>query len=761
LLASRCAASHGLLRRFACADFRAAAAPGDKTQPVVTLYAAGRIRTTLDERHMTPMRLTRRWMRSALTGALLMVTTLAASASREDGDPFLWLEDIQGEKALKFASEHSARTEGRLRQQPGFDALVTDLREVLESPARLAPAEAIGSQLYNFWRDREHPRGIWRRSAAGDYLAGKPRWQTVLDLDALAKAEGESWTWGGARCLEQAPLRCMVALSRGGGDAKVQREFDPQTGRFVEGGFVLPESKNSVAWIDRDTLAVATDFGAGSLTESGYPRLLKAWSRAQPLEQARLLLETPASDVGLWVWSAGRGARPQLVVERRIGFFSGKQLLLRDGRLQELPKPDDAQAIPGGDRLLLDLRADWRYRGKDYRAGSLLALPLRDFLAGRAPAAALLFEPGERRALHSHVLTRSGVVGLVQDEQGQQLVEWRHGRRGWQMRQHAGTSLAGYSIRGYQGADSDRYWMVRSSYLQPTELALGELGSARQTVVQRLPAFFDSRGLEVQRLFAVSEDGTRIPYYLVQPQGPVPAGGRPTVLYGYGGFEISMLPGYSGILGRAWLSKGGAYVVANLRGGGEFGPRWHQSAQKQHRQRSFSDFTAVAQDLVSRGLASPKRLGILGGSLGGLLTSVAMVQKPELFGAVVSQVPLTDMRRYHKLLAGHSWIAEYGNPDLPEEWAYISAYSPYQQAKAQPAYPPVLYTSSTLDDRVHPGHARKMVARLQSLGQPVWYWENREGGHAGASDMGQTALMWALTYGFFQQQLMASPPASP
>ncbi|WP_397533151.1 prolyl oligopeptidase family protein [Roseateles sp.] len=700
------------------------------------------------------------FVRAAL-GGLALLAVQAAAAQQEDH--FQWLEEVQGRKALQFAADHSQRTEASLRQLPGFDGLVAELREVLESPDRLAPAEAISGQLYNFWRDREHPRGIWRRSPAADYLAGQPRWQTVLDLDALAKAEGEPWTWGGARCIEQPRLRCMVALSRGGGDAKVQREFDPGSGRFVAGGFMLPESKNSVAWIDPGTLAVATDFGAGSLTESGYPRQLKAWSRGQTLAQARLLLETPVSDVGLWVWSTDRSARPQLVVERRIGFFTGKQLLLRQGRLQEVPKPDHAQASLGGERLLLDLRGDWHYRGRAYPAGSLLALPLRAFMDGHSPAADVLFEPGERRALHSHLLTRSGVVGLVQDEQGQQLVEWRRGAKGWQMTQHRSANLAGYSIRAYQGSESDRYWLVRSSFLQPTELALGELGSARQTVVQRLPAFFDSQGLEVQRLFAVSGDGTRIPYYLVQPTGPVPAGGRPTVLYGYGGFEISLQPGYSGVLGRAWLQKGGAYAVANLRGGGEFGPAWHQSAQKQHRQRSFNDFTAVAADLIDRGLSGPKRLGILGGSLGGLLTSVAMVQKPELFGAVVSQVPLTDMRRYHKLLAGHSWIAEYGNPDVPEEWAYISAYSPYQQAQAQPAYPPVLYTSSTLDDRVHPGHARKMVARLQELGQPVWYWENREGGHAGASDMGQTALMWALTYGFFQQQLMttSAKPASP
>ncbi|MFN4115802.1 MAG: prolyl oligopeptidase family serine peptidase, partial [Inhella sp.] len=396
-----------------------------------------------------------------------------------------------------------------------------------------------------------------------------------------------------------------------------------------------------------------------------------------------------------------------------------------------------------------------------YAAGSLLAMGTQALIAGK-PKIATLFTPGERSALHHFAAVRDAVVAVVQDEKGQRLREWRMKGGRWVARDLPSQGALTLGVRAMDGSASDRYWLTRTGFLQPSELLVARAGSNRPASIQRLPELFDASGLQVQRLATTAADGTRIPYWLVQPKGQMPAGGRPTLLYGYGGFEISLNPSYSGILGRAWLSQGGAYVVANIRGGGEFGPRWHQSAQKEHRQRSFGDFIAVAEDLQRRGLTTPRQLGILGGSLGGLLTSVAMVQRPELFGAVVSQVPLTDMRRYHRLLAGHSWIAEYGDPDIPAEWEYIKAYSPYQQAKARTAapYPPVLYTSSTLDDRVHPGHARKMVARLQELGQPVWYWENREGGHAGASDLGKMALMWAISYRFLQQQLMTQPQAT-
>ena len=690
---------------------------------------------------------------AALTaGPLAAATTPPADLP----DPYRWLEDVDGERAMAWVQAQQP-TLAPVLQAPGFAKLEAELAEVLASPARLAPAEQLGGWVYNFWRDAEHPRGLWRRSAPEAYLQGKPSWETVLDVDQLAKSEGERWVWAGANCLAPAARRCLVSLSRGGGDAHVLREFDTVERRFVpaaEGGFVLPEAKGGAAWMDEGTLGVYTDFGPGSLTRSGYPRQLKAWKRGTPLDQAALLLEGGADEVGLWAWDERVAGRQQFVLERRTSFFAGKQYLWRDGRLVALPKPDDAQASLFGGQALVELRSDWGH----YPAGAVLATPLQAWLDGK-PKFTLLHDPARDGALQSLTPLRDALLVVSMRDVRQHLTEWRSAGQKWQRRAVPTGGLESLSVGALAGQSSNRYLLTRSSFLEPARLEAAEAGSPARRTLQQMPAFFDASGLEVRQLHARSADGTAIPYFIVAPRGPLPEGGRPTLLYGYGGFEISMRPGYSGILGRAWLARGGVYVLANLRGGGEFGPRWHQAALRENRQRSFDDFIAVAEDLQRRGITTPRQLGIMGGSLGGLLTSVALVQRPELFGAVVSQVPLTDMRRYHELLAGASWIEEYGNPDIPEQWDYIGKYSPYHNATADRRYPPVLYTSSTRDDRVHPGHARKMVARLQEQGHEVLYWENTEGGHAGASTPAQQARLWALSYGFLQQRLM--PPPAP
>jgi prolyl oligopeptidase len=689
--------------------------------------------------------------------ALLLVAKLATAAAppADMPDPYRWLEDVDGERALSWVRAQQPTLDPVL-QSPGFARLEAELAEVLASPARLAPAEQLGRQVYNFWRDAEHPRGVWRRSAPGAYLRGQPRWETVLDIDELAKSEGERWVWAGANCFAPAARRCLISLSRGGGDAQVLREFDTVERRFIaagEGGFTLPEAKGGAGWIDADTLGVYTDFGAGSLTTSGYPRQLKAWKRGTPLTEAPLLLEGGADEVGLWAWGESLGGRQQFVLERRTSFFAGKQYLWRDGRLVELPKPDDAQASLFGQQALIELRSDWG----GYPAGAVIATPLQAWLDGK-PRFALLHDPARDGALQSLVPLRDALLVVSMQDVRQHLTEWRAAGPKWQRRAVPTGELESLSVAALAGQASNRYLLTRSSFLQPATLEAAQAGQMKRQTLQQLPAFFDTQGLEVRQRHAKSADGTSIPYFIVAPRGPAPEGGRPTLLYGYGGFEISMRPAYNAILGRAWLARGGVYVLANLRGGGEFGPRWHQAALREHRQRSFDDFIAVAEDLQRRGITRPDKLGIMGGSLGGLLTSVALVQRPELFGAVVSQVPLTDMRRYHQMLAGASWIEEYGNPDIPEQWDYIGSYSPYHNATATKPYPPVLYTSSTRDDRVHPGHARKMVARLQEQGHEVLYWENTEGGHAGAVTPAQQARLWALSYGFLQQRLMPSAP---
>lgn len=701
---------------------------------------------------------------AALLLAACSAPVAAASApagEREGADPHLWLEQVQSREALDWVGAQNERSRQQLEGSPRFAALMPQLREVLDSPQRLPQLQQIGAHVYNFWRDAEHPRGLWRRIPAEQLGRGEPAWQTVLDLDALARREGENWVWAGASCLAPQTSRCLVFLSRGGADAQVLREFDTARGDFIADGFALPESKGGAAWVDADTISVSTDFGPGSMTESGYPRQVRLWTRGTPLAQARRVFEGRERDVGVWTSAESTPQGRRHWVERRSSFFAGDEYLLVDGRLQHLDKPADADAQLFGEQLLLRLRSDWRTGGRQHPAGALIAMPLRDFLAGKRRFQTL-YTPPSRGALQQVLPLKDRLLLISMEEVRQSLAEWRLEKGRWQAQPVPTDPFESLSVSALAGQQGNAYLLTRSSFLSPSRLVLMEAGQPqRQTELRRLPDFFDASGLEVSQLQARSRDGTAVPYFVVGPRGALADGPRPTLLYGYGGFEISLKPAYNALVGRAWLAQGGVYVVANLRGGGEFGPRWHRAAQREHRQRSYDDFIAVAEDLQRRGITRPQQLGIMGGSLGGMLVSVAMQQRPELFGAVVSQVPLTDMRRYHRMLAGASWIEEYGDPDIPEQWAYIRPYSPYHNAQAGRHYPPVLYTSSTRDDRVHPGHARKMVARLAQQGHAVWYWENLEGGHAGAADSSQQARLWALSYSFLMDRLAGAPTAAP
>lgn len=568
----------------------------------------------------------------ALALFLAAHVAMAATPPADMPDPYRWLEEVDGERALNWVHAQQPTLDPVL-QSPGFAKLEAELAEVMASPARLAPGEQLGRHVYNFWRDAEHPRGLWRRSLPEDYLKGQPRWETVLDLDELARSEGERWVWAGANCLAPRARRCLLSLSPGGGDAHVLREFDTVDRRFIavgEGGFTLPEAKGGAGWVDADTLGVNTDFGAGSLTRSGYPRQLKLWKRGTPLAEAKQLLEGGIDEVGLWAWGERLGGRQLFMLERRTSFFAGKQYLLRDGHLVELPKPDDAQAQLFGSQALIELRSDWGA----YPAGAVIATPLQAWLDGK-PRFTLLHDPARDGALQSLVPLRDALLVVSMQDVRQHLSEWRSVGQQWRRRAVPTGELESLSISALAGQTSNRYLLTRSSFLQPARLEAAEAGQAQRQTLQQLPAFFDTLGLEVRQLHAISSDGTSIPYFIVAPRGPMPEGGRPTLLYGYGGFEISMRPAYSGILGRGWLARGGVYVLANLRGGGEFGPRWHQAALREQRQRSFDDFIAVAEDLRRRGITRPDKLGIMGGSLGGLLTSVALVQRPELFLSLI------------------------------------------------------------------------------------------------------------------------------
>jgi prolyl oligopeptidase len=678
--------------------------------------------------------------------------TEAKAGTRVEADPYQWLEQITSEKALAWVRQQNALTQLALENQAGFSALEKRLKTVLNSSERIPFITLHGGFYYNFWRDADHVRGQWRRTTPTQYQLRAPVWETVIDLDRLSREESENWVWAGANCLYPGAERALISLSRGGGDAHVVREFDLLRRCFVKDGFVLPEAKGNASWIDLDTLFVASDFGAGTMTSAGYPRIVKEWSRGTPLAEARLVYQARGDDLGVSAWQDVTPGHEAQFIERQIGFYSSELFLREGGALVRIAKPDDANAYAVRGHLVIELRSDWTVAGAVYPQGALLAIALRRFLAGERTFD-VLFEPGPTRSLDGVSATRSALLLNVLDKVKNTIVELRHDGLRWQRREVGAPAFGTLDVSAVDSIASDQYFLTVNDFLHPTTLYLGHAGGDARSTLKAMPAFFDASPYTVLQYEAASLDGTLVPYFVVMRRQARLDGKNPLVLYGYGGFEVAMKPFYSGVTGQAWLDQGGVYVLANIRGGGEFGPRWHQAALKENRQRAFDDFIAVAEDLIARKLTSPRHLGIMGGSNGGLLVGAAMTQRPELFNAVVCQVPLLDMRRYHRLLAGASWMGEYGDPDDPRLWAHIARYSPYHNVFKDKAYPRVLFTTSTRDDRVHPGHARKMAARMQAQGHDVLYWENMEGGHAGAADNEQQTRMWALTYTFLLNQL--------
>ncbi len=698
----------------------------------------------------------------AVAGVALCLAAGAAGAQEAAvNDPHQWLEGVEDPKALEWVRAQNAKAETELASTAEFRQLEADLLAIYDSDARIPGVSKQGEWYYNFWRDKQNPRGLWRRTTLDEYRKPEPQWEVLLDLDALNKAEDTNWVWGGANCLRprlqsEPYTRCLIALSRGGADATVTREFDLSTKSWVEDGFFRPEAKGALSWIDRDNVYVFTDFGDGTLTESGYPRIVKRWTRGTPLASAAVVYEGKADDMYI---SAGRDHTPGFerdFVSRTIAFYNDEVYLVgADGGLTKVDAPNSANKSANREWITLELREPWTVGGKTYKAGSLLAAKFDDFMAGKR-AFDVLFEPTDTSSLAGFSWTRNHLILNVLEDVKNKLTVLTPGTSGWSRRPLQGVPEFGtVSARAVDSDESDALWLTVTDYLTPTSLLLGDAGegAAAPETLKTQPAFFDASNHVVEQHFATSKDGTRVPYFLVRPKGLAYDGTAPTLLYGYGGFEISLTPGYSGGTGKGWLERGGVYAVANIRGGGEYGPRWHQAALKANRHKAYEDFAAVAQDLIDRKVTSPAHLGIRGGSNGGLLTGNMLVQYPELFGAVVIQVPLLDMQRYNKLLAGASWMAEYGNPDIPEEWAFIQKFSPYHLFDPAQKYPPTILLTSTRDDRVHPGHARKMMAKMLESGQDVRYYENIEGGHGGAADNKQAAHMDALYLTFLWQQL--------
>ncbi|MEO5565508.1 MAG: prolyl oligopeptidase family serine peptidase [Luteimonas sp.] len=689
-------------------------------------------------------------------------TTVAEPQVQSAADPYLWLEDVTGDKALAWARLQNARTDAELGSDPTFAKLKTEILAIMDSDAKIPGVDKIGDYYYNFWKDAHHERGLWRRTTLDEYRKPKPQWETVIDLDALNQAEGENWVWHGADCFKPEYRRCLVALSRGGADADVTREFDLDSKQWVKDGFFRPESKGGLGWIDNDTVYVYTDFGAdangvSSMTKSGYPRIVKQWKRGTPLDAATVVYAGKPDDMYIAGYHDNTPGFERDFISRTLAFYNDELYLRgKDGTLARIDAPNSANKSIHRNWLTLQLRDPWTVGGSTYASGALLVIDCDDFMAGKRDFT-VLFQPTDTTSLESYTWTRSYLVLNVLDNVKNRLSTWKYPslpgmEAGWVRGGFSGAPTIGtLGVAAVDDDSSDAVWLTATDYLTPTTLSLAEIGKAPEPL-KSMPAFFDASRDVLEQHFATSADGTRIPFFIVHPKGLAHDGTAPTLLYGYGGFEISLTPAYSGIVGKGWLEQGGVYVVANIRGGGEYGPRWHQAALKQNRHKAYEDFAAVARELVAHGITSREHLGIMGGSNGGLLVGNMLTQYPELFGAVVVQVPLLDMKRYSHLLAGASWMAEYGDPDT-SDWDYIKTFSPYQLFDPARDYPPTFIWTTTRDDRVHPGHARKMAAKMLAADKDVRYYENTEGGHGAGATNAQQAHVWALTYQFLWKEL--------
>jgi prolyl oligopeptidase len=659
-------------------------------------------------------------------------------------DPYLWLEDIAGEEALDWVRARNEPTQAEFSGEE-FERMRAEALEVLDTDARIPYVRRRGDYLYNFWRDAVNSRGLWRRTTLDSYRSDSPDWDVLIDVDELARADDENWVWAGANVIEPDHTRALISLSRGGSDAAIVREFDMGTRKFVADGFALPEAKSGTSWVDPDILLIGTDFGADSLTESGYPRMIKRWRRGQPVQDAQTVFEGSTSDV---IVAAGVDRTPgfeRTMLRRALDFFNDQLYELRGDELIRIDAPTDATVSVHRQWLLIELRTDWLTGSASYTAGSLLAADYDEFLAGTAQLR-VVFEPDAHTSLLHYAWTRDRLVVVTLADVASHVEIVTPGS--WQRRPVPDVPANTNTVIAAADDTGDEIFLDSSGFVTPSRLLHGAAGvnSGPLEQIKSAPAFFDAENISVAQHFVTSKDGTSIPYFVVGPRDATGPG--PTLLGGYGGFEVARTPGYDGVLGRLWLARGGTFVLANIRGGGEYGPSWHTQAMREGRHLVAEDFAAVATDLVDRGITTVPQLGAQGGSNGGLLMGIMLTKYPQLFGALVCQVPLLDMRRFHLLLAGASWVAEYGNPDDPADWEFIAEYSPYHNISTEIDYPPVLITTSTRDDRVHPGHARKMTAALEAAGHRVWYYENIEGGHAGAADNAQVAFKSALSFSF-------------
>lgn len=684
------------------------------------------------------------------------------SMAGEPSDPLLWLEDVDGEGARAWADARNAETMAALCDER-FKRDRDDLLRILNAPDRIAWITLRGGLVYNFWQDDQNPKGLWRRATLTDYRAGHPAWETLLDIDALARGEGEDWVWRGAVTLPPEHRRVLVSLSRGGADATVVREFDLVETAFVADGFALPEAKGGADWLDTDTLLVSSALGGKDFeTASGYARTVRRWSRGTAFEAAPVVFECEPGDMSASAWHEHSPRHPRSLFVRRPDFF--RQLLYvgdKDGTHRRVEIPDDAYFNVEGNWLALHLRSDWMVNGREYPAGALLVTDLDAFMSGGREFT-VLFEPTPTSSLDGFQVAGNVVAFKLLDQVRSRIMFARFEDGTWRTEPLAGFPdmatvdvyrLCEDDIEHPGGMEEGETFVVSSqSSVVPTTLSLARFGAAVEQVAQA-SARFDATGLVISQHHATSHDGTRIPYFQIARAGLPLNAANPVLMTGYGGFQVTLLPNYAPAVGKLWLERGGTFVIANIRGGGEFGPDWHKAGMRAGKKLSHDDFAAVAKDLIARGVTRRDRLACVGGSNGGLLVGNMLTRYPDLFGAIVCAVPLLDMLRYTKLTAGPSWMAEYGDPDNPEDWAFLREFSAYQAVAPGRDYPPILLTTSRRDDRVHPGHARKMAARLRELGYRAVFYEQPEGGHAGAADNAHIAFNQALVYAFLRRTI--------
>lgn len=693
-----------------------------------------------------------------LISRIAFIATLSGSAAFADDDPYLWLEEVQDEKALDWVRDQNAKTFDELRDNDLYKKLYDEAFAILTSDARIPQGSIIGDHFYNFWQDDVHIRGIWRRTSLDDYIAGSPQWETVLDFDALEEAEHENWVYHGYDCLGGDSDRCLMELSHGGKDESVHREFSLTSKTFVEGGFLVPEAKSNVSWAGEDALLVGTDWGDGSLTNSGYALEIRLWKRGTDLHAGKSLFKADVVDTLVAPFVVHNDEQDYSFIVRLFADWNEKQYMrVVDGAAGEpmnWPLRVSFEGVLAG-RAILALEQDWDVNDTRYKIGDIIAYDLDD------GDTELVFSPAARQAVTGVATSATSVFVELLDNVKGRLKRIQRSDDGWEAVDIALPDNGVVKLAATSSVRDDAFVSYESS-IQPTTMYHVSTDNAVVPVASMAP-LYDATDVVIRQEFATSADGESVPYFLIGRKDVLEEGDAPTILYGYGGFSIPILPVYysdpsrpqhGALAGRMWISRGGVLAIANLRGGGEFGPRWHQSALRENRQRAYDDYFAIAEDLIDSGITTSKKLGALGRSNGGLLLGVALTQRPDLFAALDIGVPLLDMLRYNKLLAGASWMGEYGNPDVPEDREFIEKYSPYQNLDADQEYPKVLFYTSTLDDRVHPGHARKMAAKMADMGHEFFYYENIEGGHGGTANQEQLAMRTALEYAYFVRMLM-------